>query len=207
LAKITFGSTFLFAGLHLSRSFIPEVQSLFEKSAYRPEALTPVALFFGPLFHTNSFHFLGNLLSLYFFGALVEALLPRLTFAVIFGAGLWLSNPLTQAILQPWLPRIDPTGYARFLAEWDYGMSNGVYALVGAFAAFLIRPGTVLVPFILNAVFLIFALNSWLSVHHLVGLFLGFSLTRIQFFSSAKRAARYAQRRARRVFSSSQRSD
>lgn len=168
----------LFASLHLARHIFAPMQSLFERSAYRPETVTFTGFLLSPVFHTTPYHFLGNVLSLLFFGIFAEALLPRAVTASVLAFGLWASNPLTQLLVTPWLPQFDPAGYAHFLAEWDYGSSNAVYALVGAFAALVKSPRIVLLPFVLNGLFLCLALNSWLSLHHLVGLLGGYGIAR-----------------------------
>lgn len=136
-----------------------------------------------PLFHTTGFHFVGNLLSLWFFGGLLEWLLGAGVLVRVLSAGLLLSNPLTLLIVVGLLGQasgvmmqladgLDP--YQRFLAEWDYGSSNGVYACVGGLSACLKKPRIVLGPFIFFGLFLCVALVSWLSLHHLVGLGLGY---------------------------------
>jgi hypothetical protein len=169
----------LFSLLHLARQALAPVQSLFERSAYRPENVTWTGALLSPVFHTTPYHFLGNVLSLLFFGIVAEKLLPRAVTAAVLAFGLWASNPVTHLLVLPWLPSLDPAGYTHFLAEWDYGSSNGVYALVGAFAALTLNARLVLVPFVLNGLFLCFALNSWLSLHHLVGLLGGYGIARV----------------------------
>lgn len=178
-ARIVPASFMVFSALHVARHLSGAAQTLFEKSAYRPESITLAGVLLSPVFHTTPYHFLGNVLSLLFFGIVAEKLLPRAVTLAVLAFGLWASNPLTHLFVLPWLPSIDPAGYAHFLTEWDYGSSNGVYALVGAFAALTKNPRVVLVPFILNGLFLCFALKSWLSLHHLVGLLGGFGIARV----------------------------
>lgn len=146
-----------------------------------------------PLFHTTGFHFVGNLLSLWFFGGLLEWLLGAGVLIRVLSAGLLLSNPLTLLIVVGLLGQassffavlangLDP--YQRFLVEWDYGSSNGVYACVGGLAACLKKPRIVLGPFVFFGLFLCFALVSWLSLHHLIGLGLGYFWVRRSLWST-----------------------
>ena len=167
----------LFSALHLVRHAWAPAQNWFETSAYRPGEVTLSGVLFHPLLHTTPYHFLGNVLSLLFFGAIAETFLKRRAYLGALAFGLWASNPLSHALVLPLLTAFDPRALAHFLTEWDYGSSNGVYALVGAFATLLRAPRTVLIPFIANGWFLCIALQSWLSFHHLVGLLGGYLIT------------------------------
>jgi hypothetical protein len=164
----------LFACLHLARQLSPAFEAFFQTSRFVPSSWTPQGVWLGPMFHNHTYHLCGDLLSLLFFGLLLEWATGHALVAVVGGFGLWTTNPLSTWLMTPLLTRFRPDDLARFLAEGDVGSSNAVYAIVGAVAAGLKRPALLLVPFGANGVYLCFAKSSWLSVHHLIGLGGGF---------------------------------
>ena len=166
----------LFACLHLARQLSPALEAFFQTSRFVPSAWTPQGVWLGPMFHNHAYHLCGDLLSLLFFGLLLEWTTGHLLVAVVGAFGLWATNPLSTWLMTPLLTRFRPDDLARFLAEGDVGSSNAVYAIVGAVAAGLKRPSLLLVPFGANGVYLCFAKSSWLSVHHLIGLAGGFAM-------------------------------
>jgi hypothetical protein len=165
----------LFASLHVARTLSPAVQAFFEGSRFVPSTWTPQGVWIGPMFHNHAYHLCGDLLSLLFFGLLLEWSTGHALIAVVAAFGLWATNPLSTWLVTPLLTRFRPDDLARFLAEGDVGSSNAVYAIVGAMAAGLKNPGLLLLPFAANGVYLCFAKSSWLSVHHLIGLAFGFA--------------------------------
>jgi hypothetical protein len=162
-----------FITLHLARLNLPWFADLYAASAYVPGDVTWQGLFLGPLFHNHLFHLSGDQLSFYAFGALVELLLGPAWFWGLVAAGLWLSNPLTQALVQPLLHLLAPAQEALLLAERDYGSSNAVFALVGALCGALARPWWLLAPFLAYGAFICYARESWLALHHDLTLGLG----------------------------------
>jgi hypothetical protein len=164
----------LFACLHVARQAWPAVEAFFQTSRFVPSSWTPQGVWLGPLFHNHAYHLCGDLLSLLFFGLLLEWAAGHALVALVGAFGLWTTNPLSTWLMTPLLSRFRPDDLGRFLAEGDVGSSNAVYAIVGAMAAGLKRPGLLLVPFAANGVYLCFAKSSWLSVHHLIGLAGGF---------------------------------
>jgi hypothetical protein len=166
----------VFACLHLARQLSPAVEAFFQTSRFVPSAWTPQGVWLGPMFHNHTYHLCGDLLSLLFFGLLLEWATGHALVAVVGAFGLWATNPLSTWLMTPLLTRFRPDDLARFLAEGDVGSSNAVYAIVGAVAAGLKRPALLLVPFGANGVYLCFAKSSWLSVHHLIGLGGGFAM-------------------------------
>lgn len=165
-----------FLGLHLLRLAWPPAQTLYEASAYVPGNVTWQGLFLGPLFHNHWLHLLGDQLSLYVFGSCLEILLGPGPFLLLLALGLWLSNPLTHALLAMVLPWAAPAAWAATLAETDYGSSNAVFALAGALAGLLRRGSRILVPFALYGLFICLNRESWLALHHLVTLAAGLPL-------------------------------
>ena len=160
----------LFACLHLARQLSPAVEAFFQTSRFVPSAWTLQGVWLGPMFHNHTYHLCGDLLSLLFFGLLLEWAAGHALVAIVGAFGLWTTNPLSTWLMTPLLTRFRPGDLDRFLAEGDVGSSNAVYAIVGAVAAGLKRPALLLVPFGANGVYLCFAKSSWLSVHHLIGL-------------------------------------
>lgn len=166
----------VFVCLHMARLLSPTVQALFEASAYTPQAVTWRGVLLGPAFHNHWFHLLGDQLSLYTFGALCEIILGPLLFWLIAGAGLWLSNPLTQLVYWPWLQGLWPKAHALLLVEQDYGSSNAVFALVGAYCALLRNKKWLLVPFSIYGAFICYARQSIIALHHPLSMVLGYAL-------------------------------
>jgi hypothetical protein len=177
--RLTLGLGALFALLHLARAWSDAAQGVFAASGYRPALVDAWGVFVGPLFHTTHYHFLGDLSTFVLFAGAYEAFKgSRLALAVI-ALGLWASNPVSHALVSAFRESLPAALYARFMTEEDYGSSNAVYAAVGALAALIAKPRVLLLPFVLNGLFLCFALGSLLSVHHLVGLALGYWASRL----------------------------
>lgn len=165
----------LFTVLHLARSVSPGLETLYAVSPYVPGHVTWQGLLLGPLFHNHLFHLVGDQLTFYAAGALIEVILGSRAFLLLTAAGLWLSNPLTQALVQPALALLRPDDLPAFLAERDWGSSNAAFALVGAYAALLRRQGWLLLPFTIYGIFICVARESWLGLHHLLTMGLGYA--------------------------------
>lgn len=172
---VTCSLVLLFVGLHLGRLYWPALDELFRRSGYVPGDVTWQGLFLGPLFHNHWFHLLGDQLSFLLFGAVIEVLLGRGPYLLLLAGGLWLSNPLTQAVCWALLAKLSPGAWAATLGEVDYGSSNAVFAMAGALAALLRQWRSVLLPFAIYGVFICLARNSWLALHHLLTLGLGYA--------------------------------
>lgn len=175
-------------GLHLARILLPPVDALFRASAFTPGAPTALGLLVGPLFHNHAYHLFGDLLSFVVFGGLLELLAGRAFFLWSLAAGLWLSNPVTWALVGGPMQTLWPEGYANFLREVDYGSSNAIYAFVGGLATCLRQPLLLLVPFFANAVWVCLANESWLALHHHIALFAGWAAFRVLFVPRRRRA-------------------
>jgi hypothetical protein len=156
--------------LHVGRVHVPALQALWERSQFIPGAWSVEGVVLGPLFHNHAYHLCGDLLSLLFFGLLLEWSTGHALTAAVMAFGLWLTNPISTWIAGPLLQRFSPDDAQAFLLEQDVGSSNAVYAIVGACAVGLRRPWLLWLPFALNGVYLCVVKFSWLSVHHLVGL-------------------------------------
>lgn len=165
----------LFVGLHVGRLAWPPLDALFRASGYVPGNITWQGVLLGPLFHNHWFHLTGDQLSFLLFGAVIEVLLGRKAYVLLLAAGLWLSNPLTQAVCWALLSWWAPQAWTATLAEVDYGSSNAVFAMAGALAALLSQGRSVLIPFALYGLFICFARHSWLALHHLLTLGLGYA--------------------------------
>lgn len=163
------------ATLHVGRSLHPALQQLFEHSRFIPGEWSLAGVFLGPLFHNHSYHLSGDLLSLLFFGSLLEWSTGHRLVLAVAAFGLWLTNPISTWLVSPLLTRFRPDDLQAFLQEGDVGSSNAVYAIVGACAVGLRNPWLLLLPFALNGVYLCVVKYSWLSIHHLVGLAGGFA--------------------------------
>ena len=176
---LTCSLVLLFVGLHLGRLHWSVLDDLFRRSGYVPGHVTWEGLFLGPLFHNHWFHLTGDQLSFLLFGALIEVLLGRRPYLLLLAAGLWLSNPLTQIVCWGLLSWSSPGAWAATLSEVDYGSSNAVFAMAGALAALLTQWRAVLVPFALYGLFICLARHSWLALHHLLTLGLGYAGLRL----------------------------
>lgn len=176
----------LFIGLHLARLHWPPLDALFRASGYVPGNVTWEGVLLGPLFHNHWFHLLGDQLSFLLFGALIEALLGLGPYLLLLAAGLWLSNPLTHALCWALLAAPAPQAWAATLAEVDYGSSNAVFAMAGALAALLRQWRSVLLPFAVYGAFICYARHSWLALHHLLTLALGYAGLRLWMALRAK---------------------
>jgi hypothetical protein len=163
------------ATLHVGRALHPALQQLFESSRFIPGEWSLPGVFLGPLFHNHTYHLSGDLLSLLFFGLLLEWSTGHRLVAAVVAFGLWSTNPISTWLVAPLLARFSPDDLQAFLQEGDVGSSNAVYAIVGACAVGLRKPWLLLLPFALNGVYLCVVKYSWLSIHHLVGLAGGFA--------------------------------
>ena len=159
--------------LHGLRDWIPALGELYAASGFRPSTMTWTNLLFCGVFHEGPGHFAANVVSLLICAGLAEAALGARLMLIALTFGFWASNPLTVLAFRPLLSAIAPEQWAHLAAEVDYGASNGIYAVVGLLAALLIRPRTVILPFIFNGVFYAFASSSWLALQHLIALFAG----------------------------------
>lgn len=176
--RVTLSFSAVFVALHALRTALPAVDAIYRAHPFTPSAYSPIGHFLAPLFHNTHYHFGGDVPTFLVFAGLVELLLGARFCLMVVAAGLWASNPLTWAAVEAVLRPLSAVTYSRFLAETDYGSSNAVYAAVGALAPILARPGWLLTPFALNGIFLCFAHQSWLSLHHLIALGCGYTLTR-----------------------------
>lgn len=147
-------------------------------AGYTAANFTWTGWFIGPLFHTTNFHLAGDLLSLVFFGALFESAFGLRRVAPVIALGLWASNPVTVALVSPVLRALSPEAVFQMWREVDYGSSNAVYALVGAWAATLTRARLLLLPFLANAALVCWDKGSWLALHHGVALAMGWIYVR-----------------------------
>jgi hypothetical protein len=171
-----FGAAAVFAALHLARQLMPSFEAFFQTSRFIPSSWTPQGVWLGPMFHNHTYHLCGDLASLLFFGLLLEWAAGHALVVVVTAFGLWATNPLSTWLVTPLLQRFRPGDLQRFLTEGDVGSSNAVYAIVGAVAAGLKNPALLLLPFAANGLYLCFAKNSWLSIHHLIGLGGGYAV-------------------------------
>lgn len=167
---LVLGLAAICATLHVGRMLVPALQALWERSQFVPGAWSVEGVVLGPLFHNHTYHLGGDLLSLLFFGLLLEWSTGHALTAAVTAFGLWLTNPLSTWIAGPLLTRFAPDEAQAFFLEQDVGSSNAVYAIVGACAVGLRRPWLLWAPFALNGVYLCVVKFSWLSIHHLVGL-------------------------------------
>jgi membrane associated rhomboid family serine protease len=167
--------------IHVAQTLIG---TLYEHSGFRGAdfSLSPWALWgwlTGPLFHNNSYHLAGDLVSFLIFGWALEYLTDKKTLAWVTALGFWASNPLALLLLLP-LKYLQSPLWTKAINEVDYGSSNAIYAIVGALAAAANRPWHLLLPFALNGIYLCFAKSSPLAVHHIVALAIGWIYMYIQ---------------------------
>lgn len=165
---------FFFIILHILKINHPFFANLFTQSAYTPAHLTLGGLLLAPLFHNDLFHIFGDQLSFYIFGVFVEIILGVRFFLLLTMAGLFLSNPLTHLIVAPILSFFPDLMQNHFLLEKDYGSSNAVFTLVGGMGGIISSKSWLFIPFLVYAVLIAFSLESFLSIHHIIALYLGY---------------------------------
>lgn len=149
----------------------------YENSGYRLSAPDFWGWLSGPFFHNHDFHLWGDLLSLLVLGGAYEFLRGSVKWIGIAAAGLWLSNPITHLLILPGFEWWKAWGLWNENSV-DYGSSNAVYALVGALASVTRAPQWLIVPFSVNALWVVFDHGSILAAHHWVALAMGWMMGR-----------------------------
>jgi hypothetical protein len=169
----------LLLSLHIWKSTTSIGAETYANTGYWVENPKVLGWLVGPLFHNHHYHFFGDFVSFAFFGALLEILISKRLFLGITAFGLWLTNPLAHGIVALASSSIPADEYQRFLTEVDYGSSNAIYAFVGALAVRIKNPMILMAPFAVNGLYLCFAKQSWLSLHHLIALGGGWLIARL----------------------------
>jgi len=172
--KASLGVSALCAILHYLRLNHEIVGEVFTAYGYRTIDFSWLGWIIGPFFHNTTNHLLGDLASLVFFGYFFEVFFGVKKALPIIALGLWASNPVTLAVLTPILKIWHPIAAQHLLSEVDYGSSNAVYALVGAWAATLRRPSIIIIPFLFNGLVVCYVKESIIALHHWFALFMGF---------------------------------
>ncbi|MFN8369518.1 MAG: phosphatidylglycerol lysyltransferase domain-containing protein [Bacteriovoracaceae bacterium] len=174
--KLTLSFALLFAILHAYKYLIPGGLDFFSKNGFTPGNITLQGTLIGPLFHNHAYHFTGDFSTFLLIGGTLEYLFGSFVFFLLTAFGLWLTNPISWLLVENLLKYFSLKQYENFLTETDYGSSNAIYAYAGAFAYSLKRPLWILLPFLANAIFLCVFNQSWLAIHHIVGLYGGYFL-------------------------------
>lgn len=184
-AQMTLGCVTVFLALHALRLNHPGLQSFFESIPFRPGQWTLEGVFLAPLFHNHGYHLFGDCSTFLLLVGAIE-IFYGLRFAfILVGIGLWLSNPLTDLLVQSFLPLLNPEQYLSYLQNRDYGSSNAVYVAAGAVAGFFKKPAWILAPFLYNAIALGLAEKNWILIHHILALGMGFLLIQWQIKTSS----------------------
>lgn len=179
--KYTLALHAFFMGLHYLKNSNEQVLALFNMSAYVPGKVTAAGLFIGPLFHNHLPHLLGDQLSFVIFAGIIEYTFGPMFMLMITAVGLWLSNPFTKAFLSSTLQFMSPGSFQQMLLEKDYGSSNAVFALAGTYLYTLKSKGWLFWPFFFHALYICFQRESFLAIHHFMGIYLGYVLAAIYF--------------------------
>jgi len=174
-----------FIGLHFLKNNTAIGKTWFEASAFIPGQVTLEGLIIGPLFHNHAFHLIGDQLSFIIFAGSLEFVFGPFVMLTVTAIGLWASNPVTHAILASTLKFISTNWWEKVLIEKDYGSSNAVFALVGTALYVLKRNAWLFIPFLFHALYVCFQRESFLAIHHLVGIYLGY-VAGIWFFTKRK---------------------
>jgi hypothetical protein len=172
--KYTLALHVFFMGLHYLKNNSEPVLALFNSSAYIPGKVTAAGLFIGPLFHNHLYHLMGDQLSFVIFAGIIEYTFGPMFMLMITAIGLWLSNPFTKAFLASTLRVFSPESFQQMLLEKDYGSSNAVFALAGAYLFTLKTKGWLFWPFFFHALYICFQRESYLAIHHFMGIYLGY---------------------------------
>lgn len=181
--KYTLSLHVFFMGLHYLKNTNEQVLALFNSSAYIPGKVTAAGLMIGPLFHNHLYHLLGDQLSFVIFAGIIEYTFGPMIMLMITAIGLWLSNPFTKAFLSSTLQFISPGSFQQMLLEKDYGSSNAVFALAGAYLFTLKSKGWLFWPFFFHALYICFQRESFLAIHHFMGIYMGYVFAAIYFNS------------------------
>lgn len=182
-SKIKFTSILAisFISLHLIKNSTDIGKEIFDMSAYIPGSPSILGIFLGPLFHNHAKHIIGDQVSFFIFGAAIEYTFGAKLMLLITSFGLWLSNPLTHLALFFTLKPISASWWNIVLNEKDYGTSNAVFALVGA-AVFMLRKNMwIFIPFLINALYVCIQRQSFLAIHHITGIAIGYIFTKLYF--------------------------
>ena len=86
--------------------------------------------------HWNFFHLLANTLFLIIFVSFLECAVGTVFAFSIYLAGMFLANPLTTFLLEPFIKIFVPHLVPFFNQEVDVGCSLGIFSCIGALAAF-----------------------------------------------------------------------
>lgn len=176
----------LFVGLHFFKVYTVLGQTIFNSSGYSIADTTWRGLVIAPLFHNHAFHLFGDQVSFLIFGAAIEYFFGSSLFLLMTALGLWISNPLTHAVLWMFLKPFSLIHWTKAIHEIDYGSSNAVFALVGSCLYVLKRNGWLLWPFTFYGTYICLQRESFLAIHHFVAIFLGI-LGSMFFFNLLKR--------------------
>lgn len=169
-----------FISLHVLRVQTGLFDQLFQRSAFTTNSLNEIGIFLGPFFHNNIYHLMGDVLTFFLIGGLIEVLLGKKWFWALTAIGLWVSNPLCWLISMTLVSGFSHLDFTPFFELKDYGSSNATYAFAGAFAGILRKPIWILLPFLLNGLVVSTLQQNILAIHHGVALMIGFWLVRDQ---------------------------
>lgn len=173
-----------YVSLHAAKVFSDFGEELYELSAYIPGEVTLSGIFLGPMFHNHAYHIIGDQLSFLIFAGVLEFAFGAFFMLMIKMVGLWFSNPVTHLFLAVTLKHISPDWWNQVLVEKDWGTSNAVFALVGASLFVLKKNSWLYLPFLFHALFICFQRESFLAIHHIMGLFLGYMTAGLFFIFS-----------------------
>lgn len=170
-----------FVVLHLLKNTTQLAGKIYDMSAYVPGNVTSLGLWVGPVFHNHTLHLIGDQLSFLVFAGALEYTFGASFMLLTTAAGLWLSNPVTHLFLASTLKFSSAHWWQQVLMEKDYGTSNAVFALVGA-SIFVLKKNTWLfLPFLFHALFVCIQRESFLAIHHLIGILLGYIFASLYF--------------------------
>ena len=172
--KMTIGFFLFFITLDVLKNNTEYFSKLFLNSAYIPGQVTINGLLLGPLFHNHSLHLWGDQISYLLLAGIIEYTFGMSLMLIVTAVGLWASNPFTKLLVAPVLKIASAIEFNRFMESSDYGTSNAVFAMVGALVFGLKESKWLLVPFVFHAIYICFQRESFLSIHHLTGIYLGY---------------------------------
>lgn len=141
--------------------------------AYRPASVHWQGLLLSPLIHTGWGHFLGDFFTLVLAGLLVERILGSICFAACALLGAGFSNPIVHLGVFLMGQSHQFPSLLQFYEESDVGSSNGGFAVLGAFAMMTKNRTQTFLGFAFSALLISLTKETWISLHHFVGLCLG----------------------------------
>lgn len=168
---------FFFISVDPSHSIRPK---MVDRYAYSFDKLSSwMNVILASFLHWNPLHLTINLVSLVSLVGFLECIAGTRFVLVTYFVGVLLSNPLTSFILYPVINLFFHGSMTQFLSENDVGSSLGIFSCLGALLYLSRFTWRILIVLCLGIVIYSHFIGSWLSLNHIVSLFIGCAIGRI----------------------------